>query len=173
MLGGPHELVTRFAAELHADLRGVLDEAELAMDVNTTTAAELDDALAPLRQRWRELSKWESLQRLVSTVHARRGASIGMPDTLAALGGRQVSSLVLGPRADAEGHECPRCGQLFVGGNDSRCTADGTELRPLHSLRAAMIRSALLQDAAVVVLDDYDDRPEIAAFSGVGAILRY
>jgi hypothetical protein len=36
-----------------------------------------------------------------------------------------------------------------------------------------MIRAAVLQDASVIVLDDFDDRPELASFDGVGAILRY
>ena len=173
VLGGPHEVVTRFTAELHPDLRDVLDEAELALHVNTTSAVEIDEALLPLRQRWRELAQWEALQRLLSTLNVRDGTSVGMRDTLAALGRRQVGSLVLGPRVDEEGCECPRCGQLFVSQNGSHCETDGAELRRLHSLRSAMIRSALLQDAEVIVLDDYDDRPEIAAFSGVGAILRY
>ena len=173
VLGGPHEVVTRFTSELHADLRGVLDEAELAMHVTTTSAGEIDDALAPLRQRWRELAQWEALQRLLSTMDGRDGTSTGVRDTLAALGRRQVASLVLGPRADEEGAECPQCGQLYINENGGHCESDGTELRRLHSLRAAMIRSAVLQDAEVVVLDHYDDRPEIASFSGVGAILRY
>lgn len=174
VLGGPHEVVTRFTSDLHPDLRGVLDEAELAMDVNTASAAEVDEALLPLRQRWRELAQWEALQRLLSTMNGRdRRTAIGVRDTLAALGRRQVASLVLGPRTDEEGAECTQCGQLYVSQNGSRCEADGTELRQLHSLRAGMIRSAVLQDAEVIVLDDYDDRPEIAAFSGVGALLRY
>lgn len=173
VLGGPHEVVTRFASELHADLRAVLDEAELAMHVNTTSAAEIDEALVPLRQRWRELSQWQALQRVLSTMDARGGTAVGVRDTLTALARRQVQSLVLGPRTDQEGSECPQCGQLYVSQNGSQCAADGTELRPLHSLRAAMIRSAVLQDASVIVLDEYEDRPEVAAFSGVGAILRY
>ncbi|MGH2862049.1 MAG: Vms1/Ankzf1 family peptidyl-tRNA hydrolase [Solirubrobacteraceae bacterium] len=173
VLGGPHELVTRFTLELHPDVRGVLDEAEIALDVNTASAPEIDEALMPLRQRWRELAQWDALQRLLSTMDVRDGTSVGIPDTLAALGRRQVGSLVLGPRADAEGCACPQCGQLFVADKGSRCEADGAELRPVHSLRSAMIRSAVRQDAEVIVLGDYDDRPEIAAFSGVGAILRY
>ena len=173
VVGGPHEVVTRFTSDLHADLRAVLDEAELALDVNTTSATEIDEALLPLRQRWRELAQWDALQRLLSTTHQREGTSAGIEDTLGALGRRQVSALVLGPRADAQGGECPQCGQLFVTDNGKRCEADGRELRRLHSLRSAMIRSALLQDADVIVLDDFEDRPEIAAFTGVGAILRY
>ncbi|HWD68826.1 MAG TPA: Vms1/Ankzf1 family peptidyl-tRNA hydrolase [Solirubrobacteraceae bacterium] len=173
VLGGPHEVVARFTSELHADLAAVLDEAELAMHVTTTSPSEIDDALMPLRQRWRELAQWQALQRLLSTTDVRDGTSVGVRPTLAALGQRQVASLVLGPRADEEGAECPQCGQLYINENGSHCEADGTELRRLHSLRAAMIRSAVLQDAEVIVLDDYDDRPEIASFSGVGAILRY
>jgi peptide chain release factor subunit 1 len=174
VLGGPHEVVTRFTADLHSDLRaGVLDEAELAMHVNTTTAAEIDEALVPLRQRWRELAQWDALQRLLSTMDGRSGTAVGVPETLTALGQRQVGSLVLGPRADERGYECPQCGLLSVSQNGSHCEADGSELRSLHSLRAAMIRDAVLQDASVIVLDDYEDRPEIASFSGVGAILRY
>lgn len=173
VLGGPHEVVTRFMPQLHADLRGILDEAEIALDVNTSSAADVDAALAPLRQRWRELAQWEALQRLLSTLEVRDGTAVGIPDTLAALGRRQVRALVLAPRTDAEGWECPRCGQLYDEGGDGRCAADGGDLRALHSLRSAMIRSAVLQDAEVIVLEDFDDRPEVAAFNGVGAILRY
>jgi peptide subunit release factor 1 (eRF1) len=103
----------------------------------------------------------------------RDGTSIGIEDTLAALGRRQVGALVLAPRTDARGCECPACGQLYPAGGGRRCSADGSDLRELHSLRSAMIRSALLQDADVIVLEDFDDRPEIAAFDGVGALLRY
>jgi peptide chain release factor subunit 1 len=172
VLGGPHEVVTRFTAELHADLRAVLDEGELGLDVNTAAAVEVDDALLPLRQRWRELAQWQALRRLLATID-RDGTAVGLPDTLVALGRRRVSALVLGSRADAQGGECPQCGQLYRAGNGTRCDADGDLLRPLHSLRSAMVRSAVLQDADVIVLDDLNDRPEIAAFTGVGAILRY
>jgi peptide chain release factor subunit 1 len=173
VLGGPHELVTRFASELHSDLRTVLDEGELAMQVSSTSAAEIDEALLPLRQRWRELAQWQALQRLLTTMDVREGTAIGVPGTLAALARRQVGTLVLGPRADEDGGECPQCGQLFATDGGSNCEADGSELRHVHSLRSAMVRSAVLQDAEVIVLDDYDDRPEISAFSGIGAILRY
>jgi len=173
VLGGPHEVVTRFTSQLHADLRSVLDEAELALDVNTSSAADVDDALEPLRHRWRELAQWEAVQRLLSTIAARNGTARGLRDTLSALGQRQVGVLVLAPRADAEGGECPQCGLLYAAGSGIRCDADGSELRPVHSLRSAMVRSAVLQDAEVIVLDDFMDRPEIAAFNGIGAILRY
>ena len=172
VLGGPHEVVTRFTPQLHADLRGVLDEAEVALDVNTSTAADVEQALEPLRHRWRKLAQWEALQRLLSTMGVRDGTTLGMDDTLAALGRRQVEALVLAPRADRQGAECPQCGQLYAG-NGMQCQADGSALRPLHSLRSAMIRSAVLQDAEVIVLEDFVDRPEIGAFDGIGAILRY
>lgn len=172
VLGGPHEVVTRFAQELHPDLRGVLDDAELAIDVNTSSPNDVHDALAPLRQRWRELTQWQALQQLLSTMDIRPGTAVGLPHTLEALGRRQVRSLVLAARVDAPGCECPQCGELYVESN-SHCEADGAELKPLSSLRSAMIRAAVLQDAEVIVLADFDDRPEIGAFEGVGAILRY
>ncbi len=173
VLGGPHEVVTRFTSQLHSDLRGVLDEAELALDVNTSSETGIDEALEPLRQRWRELAQWEALQRLLSMSATGDGGAMGIHDTLSALGRRQVGTLVLASRADAEGRECPQCGQLYAAGNGTRCEADGSDLRQLPSLRSAMIRSAVLQDADVVVLDDFDDRPEISAFQGIGAILWY
>jgi hypothetical protein len=173
VLGGPHEVVTRFTAQLHADLRAVLDDAEVALDVNTSAAADVEQALLPLRQRWRELAQWEALQQLLSTMAMRDGTAIGIESTIAALGRRQVGALVLAPRTDARGCECPVCGQLYPSRDASTCDADGTELRSVPSLRSAMIRAALLQDADVIVLADFDDRPEIAAFQGVGAILRY
>ncbi|HEX3616641.1 MAG TPA: Vms1/Ankzf1 family peptidyl-tRNA hydrolase [Solirubrobacteraceae bacterium] len=173
VLGGPHEVVTRFAGELHPDLRAVLDEGELALHLNTTSVGEIDEALLPLRQRWRELAQWHALQRLLTTLDGRDGTAVGVPGTLEALGRRQVATLVLGPRVDEDGGECPQCGQLFASDSGRRCEADGSELRHLHSLRSAMVRSAVLQDAEVIVLGDYEDRPEISAFSGIGAILRY
>ncbi len=103
MLGGPHEVVTRFTSQLHSDLRGVLDEAELALDVNTSSEMGIDEALEPLRQRWRELAQWEALQRLLSMSATGDGGAMGIHDTLSALGRRQVGALVLAPRADAEG----------------------------------------------------------------------
>ena len=174
VLAGPHELVTRFAAELHPDLRVVLDQAELALQVKTATAAEIAEALLPLRQRWCELAQWEALAAAARVDRrAQREPRSGYPARSRRWPRRQVGTLVLGPRADEQGGECPQCGQLFVSDDGSRCEADGNELRYVHSLRSAMIRSAVLQDAEVIVLDDYDDRPEIAAFSGIGAILRY
>ncbi len=173
VLGGPHELVTRFTLQLSPDLRGVLDEAEIGLDVNTSSAAQLEEALEPLRQRWRQLAQWEALQRLLSTLTVRDGTAVGLADTLAALDQRQIEALVLAPRADAEGGECPQCGQLYAAGHGSLCPIDGTELRRLRSLRSAMVRNAVLQGADVIVLEDFAGRPEISAFQGIGAILRH
>lgn len=172
VLGGPHEVVARFTPELHADLRAVLDDQELALDVGTSSAADVDAALEPLRRRWRNGAQEQALQRLLSTLDVRGGTSIGIPDTLAALGRRQIRSLVLAARTDAQGGECPQCGQLYAV-PEQRCAADGVQLVPLRSLRSGMIRAAIRQDAEVIVLDELDRRPEVAAFDGVGAILRY
>lgn len=173
VLGGPHELVARFRPLLHADLRGLLDPAELSLDVGSASAPEVEQALVPLRQHWREHVQREALDRLLHTMGVRDGTAVGVPDTLAALGKRQVAALVLAPRVDLDGSECPRCEQLSQTATAGRCEVDGAELTALSSLRCAMVRAALLQDAELIVLDEFEDRPELAAFDGVGAILRY
>ncbi len=173
VLGGPHEVVIRFINQLHPELRAIVDERELALDVGTSSVVEVMDALSPLQKRWHEMAQWQALQQLLSGLEGRQGIATGISETLAALGRRQVASLVLGPHMDAEGSVCPRCEQLYTAEHAGGCEADGSELQQLHGLRSAMIRSAIRQDADVVVLQDFADRPEIAAVAGVGAILRY
>lgn len=172
VLGGPHEVVVRLSAVLHPVLREILDPAELPLEPGPNSAVEVEAALEPLRARWRELAQTEALQNLLATLDGRPGVSANLGATLAALEQRQVDSLVLGLHADPKGAICPTCEQLYRE-SEHACPADGSRLVPVPSLRSAMIRAAIRQDAKVIVLSDLDDRPEVGAFGGVGALLRY
>lgn len=181
LLGGPHELVARFAPMLHADLRAILDPKKLSLDVHDSTVADVEGALAQVRRGWHRAGQDEALQGLLATLNGRPRAAHGLAATLAALDQHQVATLVLAPRLDVPGAICPNCEQLYSQSEDF-CPADGTQLGQLPSLRSAMIRAALRQDAKVIVLTDFaeadrpqtlESRPETEAFSGIGALLRY
>ncbi len=173
VLGGPHELIARFVPLLHNDLQRFYDGAELTADLSASSTAEIQRALAALRQQWCVAEEAQVLRGLLSKPgDARRGAT-GFAATLAALGQRQVKTLVLEPHIDAAGGLCQTCELIYASSEDS-CPADGSRLIPLPSLRSGMVRSAVRQDAHVVVLHELEqDAPEPAAFGGVGALLRY
>jgi peptide chain release factor subunit 1 len=179
VLGGPHDLVLRFTPMLHADVRALLDPTELVLDVAESTPTQIEKALADVRRGWCRSAQDAALRTILD---ARPGATHGLAATLAALDQRQVATLVLAPNIDEPGAICATCGLLYSQSEDS-CPADGTQLEPLLSLRSAMVRSAVAQDAGVLVLADFDDpeiaepplerRPETEAFGGYGALLRY
>lgn len=172
LLGGPHELLARFTAELHPDVAALLDPAELALDLSAVAAADVETALEDVRERWGLLAQQEALGRIASALDGRAGVAAGPSATLAALAERRVESLVLAPGFDAPGARCPAC-ELVYGAAETECQADGVPLDPLTSIRSAIVRAAVLQDARLIVLDRLDDRAEIAAFDGIGALLRY
>lgn len=181
LLAGPHELLARLIPILHPDIKRLLDPTELTLDLSASTAADVAAALVDVRRCWRRAAQEQALQSLLSKLSGRPGAAIGLAATLAALDQRQVATLVLAPRIDAPGATCPTCDQLYAHSEDF-CPADGAKLTPLPSLRSAMIRAAVSQDAQVLVIEDFDgpdrdgpveSRPETEAFSGFGALLRY
>jgi peptide subunit release factor 1 (eRF1) len=114
----------------------------------------------------------EALRGLVAKLDGGGGAAVSLAPTLAALAERRVQTLVLAPHWDDSGGRCPSCGLLYAP-DTGPCPVDGSELAALTSLRPAVVRAALEQDAEVVRLDDLDERAELQAFGGIGALLRY
>lgn len=172
LLGGPPEVTAWFAEKLHSDLRRLLSEPELALDVALARETDVREALAPVLRQWRVAAETEALRALVAKLDGGDGAAVSLAPTLAALAERRVQTLVLAPSWDDSGGRCPSCGLLY-GPDTGRCPADGSELAALASLRPAVVRAALEQDADVIRLDDLDERAELQAFGGIGALLRY
>jgi hypothetical protein len=175
VLAGPEEIVPRFAETLNGDLTRILEPGRLHLDASATSPQAVEDALVDLRASWRRQAQEEAVQKILATLDTPRGdgTAIGRIPTTEALAESQVATLVLGPAVvDQEAGVCPVCGRvsITVGGN---CPVDLSDLVTVPSLRNALITATLREGGDVLVLTDYDDRPEPDAFEGVGALLRF
>jgi peptide subunit release factor 1 (eRF1) len=168
-LGGPHEVVARFAELLHDDLRRRLISRRVDVDVATAADDQIRTAVLGLvddAERERERS---ALDRLTAAL-ASGGRGAGGPQaTLEALNERRVETLLLENGIDRHGGRCPRCGLLTVQTHGT-CPVDGTELEELEHLREAVVEAALIQDADVIVVQRY---PDLGPHQGIAALLRF
>lgn len=173
VLGGPVEVVDRFAELLHNDLRPALSPSRISLDVETAGEADVQAATDRLRQDERA----QHSQSAAGALEERLGAGsavVGLAEVLTALGERRVQTLVLERNFQAEGGRCPACGLLYPGGV-SACPADGTALHPVADLREAAVETAVLQDADIVVVGEGSEVPPapLVRGGGIGALLRF
>jgi hypothetical protein len=171
-LGGPPEAVPRLAALLHEDLRGLLVEGRVEVDVSSATDDQVQAATAPLVAAEAERRARQVLGRLETGLATGDRAVAGIADTVRALNERRVETLLLDGGSDWEGARCSTCG-LLVHGGDGNCPADGTKLEPVRHLRDAAIQAALLQDAAVQIADPGEPEPAFERRGGIAAVLRF
>jgi peptide chain release factor subunit 1 len=174
VLGGPAIDVDRFAELLHNDLRPVLADARLALDVEVAGVADVRTAVDKLLQDEEGAERAEVLAQLEERLAAGGRAALGLEPVLAALGERRVERLVLSHNFQARGTRCPGCGLLYPEGTTA-CPADGGALDPVADLREAAVEAAVLQDAAVTVVGEGSDPPPpiLLRGGGVGALLRF
>jgi peptide chain release factor subunit 1 len=168
-LGGPQEVVPRFEAVLHGDLRSRLVERRVDVDINTATDDQIRAAVTALvddEERRRERS---ALDRLAAGLATGGRAAGGLGATLEALNERRVEKLLLENRIDRRGGRCPKCGMLTVE-THGPCPADGTQLEEVEHLREAAVEAALVQDAEVIVVKRY---PDLGPHRGMAALLRF
>jgi peptide chain release factor subunit 1 len=168
-LGGPPEIVPRLEGMLSEEVRGVLVEGRVEIDVATANGDQLRTALGPLAEADQKRLEAEALDRLRAGVGGSGRAVGGPEETLAALNERRVEKLLLAPDFDGHGHRCPSCG-LLTADSDGSCPADGTALDDVEHLREAAVEAALAQDAEVMVVRHHAD---LGPFRGIGALLRF
>lgn len=171
VLGGPEETVAELRGKLHGDLHPTLADERLSLDVQNASEDEVRRALVPLLEHRRR----ESETRALEQIRAAQGggaatAVIGVEAVSLALSERRVEKLLLSPDFHHPGGRCPSCGMLVVGEVDT-CPADGTPVQHLDDLREAVIESAVMQDAQVIVFEEAP--PETHLRQGIGAVLRF
>jgi hypothetical protein len=174
VLGGPEEDVDRFGQLLHNDLRRVLADVRLALDVEFAGVPDVRAAAEKLARTEEAAQRAEALAQLEERVAAGGSAVLGLEPTLTALGERRVERLVLDHNFRASGAQCPTCGLLYPEGTDA-CPADGSGLEAVADLREAAVEAAVLQDADVAVVGEGSDPPAPALLrgEGIGALLRF
>ncbi len=168
-VGGPQEIVPRFEAMLQDDLRACLAGRVADVDINTATDDQVRSAVAALAEEQEREHEREALDRLAAGLGSGSRAAGGAQDTLEALNERRVETLLLENGIDRQGGRCPTCGMLTLE-THGNCPADGTPLAEVEHLREAMVESALVQDAEVIVVRRY---PDLGAHQGIAALLRF
>ncbi len=169
-LGGPEEDVDRLRKLLHNDLRPVLSEGRVELDVAVARETDVLEAMTGLMAAEERSAEGKALEELANRVGAGGAAVTGLADTLEALAERRVETLLLAQDFEAAGGRCPSCGLLTTDG-DGSCPADGTALEPVADLREAAVEVALLQDAEVLVVEEPPS--EIRRGGGIAALLRF
>lgn len=169
LVGAPPELVTDVEECLHPYLRERL-RGRIEIDVESTTAAQVRSAAAPLIEEHERQRERGALDRLVAGV-ARDGGhgAGGLGAVLEALAERRVETLLFEDGFDAAGVECPACGWLGMDGTRT-CPADGTDTVPRSDITERMVERALEQSADVLVVRRH---PDLGPIGGIGAVLRF
>lgn len=169
-LGGPVEVVARLESFLHEDLRPLLTERRVDVDVATASEDAVRAAAARLVEEDDREREREALDRLAAANGSVDGRSAsGIAATLRALGERRVRTLLLDPGFERAGARCPTCGLLYLDAGEP-CPADGTQLERVEHLREAVVESALAQDAEIMAVRHF---PDLGPFQGLAALLRF
>jgi peptide chain release factor subunit 1 len=169
VLGGPHEVVTRFEELLADEVRERVAPQQVDVDLSSATQAQVRAAVEEIVLEDERRTERAALDRLADGLGAGGRAAQGLQPTIDALNERRVHTLFLSPDFDGVGGRCPACGMLVVG-EQRRCPADGSEVVPIDHLREAVVQAALVQDAEVIVVRRY---PDDAPREGLAALLRF
>lgn len=163
-------LWTRVLAELHPDVRALLHEQRLSLDVRVAGLQDVVQAAAPVLAAERRQREQEVLDQL-RRRHGREGperVAVGLREVLHALVERRVQTLVYEAGLSAPGAVCPACGWMDT--DAQTCPADGRRLTRRANIVEDAIQAAVGQDAEVMPLRD---RPDLGPLGGIAATLRF
>jgi len=156
--------------QLPADVRGLLHEQRLALDVGDVGIEDVVEATeAVLADEHR--ARVDAALAELAEQRARDGgerAAAGLEAVLDALAQRRVATLLYQVDLQRAGVRCPRCG--WMGASGQACPLDGGQLEPRADIVEDAVRAAISQSAEVLPLRD---RPEIEPLGGIAAVLRY
>jgi peptide chain release factor subunit 1 len=168
-VGGPHEVVARFEAMLHEELRSRLVRRRVEVDISSATDDQIRSAVSDLVEECEGERERAALDRLAAGLGTGGRAAGGPQATLDALGERRVETLLVENGLDLAGGRCPSCGLLRLD-SEGECPVDGTPLEEVDHLVEAAVEAALMQDAEVIVVRRY---PDLGPHQGIAALLRY
>lgn len=166
LTAGPDELASRLEAELSPEVRASL-RGHVALDVERTSAAQLDDLVRSEIEAFRSGAQRAALE----SLEAARGASLeaaGADEVLAALAAGRVQTLFVARGLTLEAGRCPACGAISATAQE--CGLDGSALEPCDVADVALLAAAR-EGADVVVIEGGPDA--IQQRGGLAAILRY
>jgi peptide subunit release factor 1 (eRF1) len=163
------ELWPRVVDKLQADVRRVLVDERLALDVGDASIEDVERAAAaPLgeRRRGRESEVLAQLREHYAREDGR--AAVGLDAALDALVQRRVATLAYDADMHVHGVLCPKCG--WLGGSGESCPVDGSPLEQCKDVVEEAVQAAVRQSAEVLAMRD---RPELGPLGGIAATLRF
>jgi peptide subunit release factor 1 (eRF1) len=167
-IGGPVEIVPRFERMLSDELRSLIVDGRVDVDVAVATESQIGKVVAAFVTADEQAQRRSALDRLAARLGRGERASAGPEATLAALNERRVETLLLNGEFERTGGRCPSCGLLSTDA-EGTCPADGTALEAVD-LREASVEAALSQDADTIVIAD---QPDLGPFQGIAALHRF
>lgn len=163
VLAGPEEIVSTFEKGLHPWLtERVVARLSLPMNASRDGVAEATLAVEEIIESERSA---DAVGRVLEEFAAKRGAVVGVEQTLAALQEGRVETLVVSDGTPLEAWRCSACGLLVTRGG--RCPACGGDMVPVSDLAEEMVDEGLRRRCQVMTSEA---RP---LPDGVGALLRF
>jgi peptide subunit release factor 1 (eRF1) len=166
ILSGQQDILTNFRHFLPPPVQQqILDEVRLSM---WESPARILEAAQDVLQRHEHEEEQESVRLLLNRAGHGGLAVVGVQETLAAINTGRVHKLLMQRDFRQPGWRCLDCDQL---GEETppRCPVCGGKVTTTD-LGEAMVSGALRADSFVEIIAP-DDR--LAAYDGVGALLRY
>ncbi len=158
----------RVIARLHPEVRALLHDQRMSLDVKDAGIEDVVAAADAVLESERRARQDAVLAELREHVARNARAAVGLEAVLLALVERRVQTLLYDTALQADGVLCPRCGWMGVGGE--RCPNDGGPVQRRANILEDAVRSAVSQSAEVLPLSE---RPELSAFQGIAATLRF
>jgi len=167
LLGNPNELTGRLEDALDTPTRERV-AGRVDVDVEHANADAVLEAARPAMEADDERRERAALDRLEQGVGAQRRGVAGLADTLEALNEQRVETLLINDGLRAAGVRCPACG--WLGGEGTRCPADGSGLEAREDVLEDATERALAQSAEIFVVRRFED---LRPLGGIGAVLRF
>ena len=167
LVGTPNELHSETVDRLHPYLRDRL-AGRISADVENAGLEQVREAAAPLIDEDQRGRERQVLDRLAAGIGRGEKAVAGLADTLEALNESRVEVLLFEERFRAAGMVEIRTGMLTVDGGTVPVEDPALEAR--DDVLEPAIERAIEQSAEVMAVRRY---PDLGAYGGIGAILRF
>ena len=164
------QLWPRMVDELHPDVRALLHDERLSLDIGRVGIEDVVQATEAVLAAEHHTHE----DAAIAAFREHRGrdggelAAAGLEEVLDALVERRVGTLLYQADLHQSGVICPRCG--WMGSAGTSCPVDGAPLEPRANILEDAVQAAVNQSAEILPLRD---RPELGPFGGIAATLRF
>ncbi len=169
IVGGPQEAATQVAKLLPRRLHGKLVKT-VAMPV-TASPSEVQARVAEVQEEMERQQELEMVEGLLSELHASGKAVSGVEAVVDAVNEGRVWKLFYVNGLALSGRECPACGSLTVGDEDSCRYCGGTLEAVSHFVDR--LNRAVLESAGRVEVVSGPAAEKLESVGSIAALLRY